>query len=242
MTLHRDPASPDTASPDRVARILAVAGMVGLALSVLLVGGLHLIAPGVDPIRRTISEYALGPYKLVFDAGVLACALGSFAVLLGAVRSGLVRGRSTAAVALVLWPVGLCLVVAFEKINWSLGPTPSGYVHRYASVVAFLALPVGAIVLGRRWLRTPQGRRFAGWVIGLGVLALVWFSPFVVGLLARPLTGVPWYRLVPLGFVERGLAVTEVVTVAVLAVWVWSHAACRAARSGVGDRDPSQSR
>jgi hypothetical protein len=205
--------------------MLALAGMAGAALAVLLVGGLHLVAPEVNPVRRTISEYALGPYKPVFDAGVLALAAGSAAALLGAVRTGLVAARSSAAVALTLWPVGLCLVVAFEKINWSLGPTPSGYVHRYASIVAFLALPVGLIALGRRWRRTPAGRRFAVFSTGLGVLAVGWFSPFVVGLLARPLTGVPWYRVVPIGFVERGLALTETLAVAVLAAWVYVGAA-----------------
>lgn len=221
MTIQREPA----VVAERAARVLAVAGMAGAALSVLLVGGLHLVAPEVDPIRRTISEYALGGYKLVFDAGVLALAFGSFAVLLGAVRTGLVAARSAAAVLLALWPLGLCLVVAFEKINWSLGPTPSGYVHRYASIVAFLALPIGLIAVGRRWLRTSTGRRFAAWSIGLGALAIVWFSPFVLGLLARPLTGVPWYRVVPIGFVERGLALTEVLAVVVLAAWVFARAA-----------------
>lgn len=223
MTMQREPVVPAPLSPDRTTRVLALVGMAGAAMAVLLVGGLHLIAPEVNPIRRTISEYALGPYKPVFDAGVLALAFGSFAVLFGAVRAGLVAARSTAAVALASWPAGLCLVVAFEKINWSLGPTPSGYVHRYASIVAFLALPVGLIAVGRRWLRTPTGRRFAAWSIGLGVLAVVWFSPFVIGLVARPLTGVPWYRVVPIGLVERGLTLTETLAVAVLATWVYAR-------------------
>ena len=34
--------------------------------------------PGrIDPVRRTLSQYALGPWKPVFDAGVLAVAVGS---------------------------------------------------------------------------------------------------------------------------------------------------------------------
>jgi hypothetical protein len=35
----------------------------------------------------------------------------------------------------------------------------------------------------------------------------------------RPFTGVPWWQLVPLGLVERGLAITAVVTVVVLGRW-----------------------
>ena len=44
----------------------------------------------------------------------------------------------------------------------------------------------------------------------------------------RPLTGVPWWQFVPLGLVERGLAVTEVVAVVVMGAWAWRAAAAGA--------------
>ena len=87
---------------------------------------LHLVAPDVDPVRRTISQYALGPWKPVFDAGVLAVAAGSAAVLAGLIRAGLVRWRSTSTALLAAWSALLVVVVAFEKIDWSVGPTPTG--------------------------------------------------------------------------------------------------------------------
>lgn len=52
-------------------------------------------------MRRTISEYALGEYRILFDAGVPALALGSVVVLGALVRAGLVRARSWPAVLLV---------------------------------------------------------------------------------------------------------------------------------------------
>ena len=121
----------------------------------------------IDPVRRTLSQYALGPWKPVFDAGVLAVAAGSAAVLAGLVRAGLVRRAGRRRSLLAAWTVCLVVVVAFEKIDWSVGPTPTGYVHRYASLLAFFCLPAAALALGRAWRGDvagvgSRGRR-GGW-------------------------------------------------------------------------------
>jgi Protein of unknown function (DUF998) len=229
------PAAPGPVDPAAVVRppanggrVLALAGLAGVALAVVLVGALHVIeAETVDPIRRTISQYALGGYKVVFDAGVLALAAGSALVLGGLARAGVVRVPSAGAAFLAVWSVSLVLVIAFEKIDWSVGPTPAGYVHRYASLVAFLSLPAAALVIGRRWRGHAVWGRFAAWSRGLAVLSLLWFAPILLGFVLRPLTGVPWWQFVPLGFTERGLAVSEVAAVVVLGWW-----AARAAAAG----------
>lgn len=208
------------------ARAWALSGTVLVAAGIVVVLALHLLAPDVDPVRRTLSQYALGPWKPAFDAGVLAVAAGSAAVLAGLLRAGLVRWRGAAAVLLAAWTVCLVVVVAFEKIDWSVGPTPTGYLHRYASLVAFVCLPAAALALGRAWRADVRWARFAAWTRGLAVLSLAWLAPLLLGFVLRPLTGVPWWQFVPLGLVERGLAVTEVAAVLVMGLW-----AARAARS-----------
>ncbi len=80
-------------------------------------------------------------------------AAGSAAIGVALVRAGVFRARSGAAVALALWVAGLVGVVLFEKHNWSAGPSISGDVHRAASLLAFLSLPVAAVLAGRPWLR-----------------------------------------------------------------------------------------
>jgi hypothetical protein len=85
--------------------------------------------------------------------------------------------------------------------------------------VAFLALPIGLLLLTRR--RSDGWARAAWWS---SVVALLWFSPLVIAVLLRPLTGTPWYRAVPLGFVERGLAAFLVLAVLTLAAWGWTRA------------------
>ena len=214
--------------PARSARSWALSGAALVVAGAVVVLALHVLAPENDPVRRTLSQYALGPWKPVFDAGVLAVAAGSAAVLAGLLRAGLVRWRGAAAVLLAAWSACLVVVVAFEKINWSVGPTPTGYLHRYASLVAFVCLPAAALALGRAWRDDARWARFAAWTRGLGYVALAWLAPMLLGFALRPLTGVPWWRFVPLGLFERGVALTEVAAVLVMGVW-----AARAARSGM---------
>jgi Protein of unknown function (DUF998) len=216
--------TPHAVSPTRTA-LVPQSGAALVGAGVVAVLALHVLATDVDPIRRTLSQYALGPWKPAFDAGVLAVAIGSAAVLAGLVRAGLVRRRGVAAGSLAAWSACLLVVVAFEKIDWSVGPTPTGYLHRYASLVAFLCLPVAALVLGRAWRGDARWGRFAGWTRWLGIASLAWLAPLLLGFVLRPLTGVPWWRFVPLGLFERGVALTEVAAVVVMGLW-----AARAAR------------
>jgi hypothetical protein len=199
--------------------MFATLGLFGVGLSVVLVGLLHVVAVEVNPVRRTISEYALGDHRLMFDAGVLGLAAGSALVLVALVRAGLLRWPSSSAAALGIWSVALVVVVAFEKTNWAVGPSIGGTIHRYASLVAFVSVPVAALALARRWRGDADWGRLAATSRWLGVLALLFLGSILLGVVLRPITGVPWWQFLPLGLVERGLAITEVATVAVFAVW-----------------------
>ena len=206
-------------------RLAAALGFAAVALCAALIGSLHAVAAAqVNPIRRTISEYALGEFGWMFDVAVVGLSVGSLLVLLAIVRAGLLPWASLGSAALLTWSMTLLVVVAFEKANWSIGPSVGGYIHRYASLAAFLALPVAALAMGARWRGDPLHRRFAAWTRILGVVSLGWLSTILFGFLLRPLTGVPWWQFVPLGLVERGLAVSEVAAVVVMGAWAWRTA------------------
>jgi hypothetical protein len=216
------------------ARSWALAGTALIAAGVAAVLALHVATfDEINPLRRTLSQYALGSWKPVFDAGVLAVAAGSAAVLAGLVRAGLVALRGAAVALLAAWSVCLVVVVAFEKIDWSVGPTPTGYVHRYASLLAFFCLPAAALALGRAWRGDARWGGFARATWWLGVASLAWLAPILLGFALRPLTGIPWWQFVPLGLFERGLALTEVAALLVMGTW----AACAAS-----SRPPAPSR
>jgi hypothetical protein len=115
-------------------------------------------------------------------------------------------------------------------------------VHRAASVLAFLSLPVAALLAGGPALRRSAGgpsrqestgglpaqqraggpaphRGAAVAVVVAGVAALACFSPIRWALIAEPWTGVRWWRAIPLGTAERLLGLAEVATVLLLARW-----------------------
>jgi hypothetical protein len=206
-------------------RFLAVAGLTGAGLAVVLIGLLHVIASDVDPVRWTISEYALGGFRPLFDVGVLGLAVGSALVLAASVRAGLLRWPSVGAVLLALWTVALVVVVAFEKTNWAVGQSVSGYIHRYASLVAFASLPAAVLVIGRRWRGDAEWGRFAAWSRRLGGVALLLLATILVGVALRRVVGVVVWGILPLGLVERALALAEVAAVVVLGTWAYRVAA-----------------
>lgn len=201
--------------------------MTAMLTAGVLVGALHVIPPSasLSPIRRTMSEYALLETGWVFDTAVLALAGGGGAVLVALVGVRLTAAVSAVSAALLLGVAGLVGIVMFPKHNWSVGPSVHGDIHRVASVVAFLSLPAAAVLLARAWLRHPSWRGHAYCTLSLGVFALLCFSPIAVAL--EPYTGVRWWRAIPLGAVERLLALAVVATVFALAWW-----AARASRTG----------
>lgn len=200
------------AAMSRWPRATAILGLSGVAAAVLLIGVLHLIPPSsqVSVVRRTISEYALLEDAWVFNLGVLALAIGSLAVIAALAGRNLIKPLSPASALLTLWSLCLVAIVAFPKNNWAIGPSFGGMIHRYASVVAFISLPIAAIVIGRATRSV--------WPVWLGAISLGWFGLILGAVVLQPFTGTRWWVAIPLGAVERGLLLTEVAAVASLAV------------------------
>ena len=114
---------------DPIARLLAIAGLVGTGIVTVVVGALHVLPQTADisPITRTISEYALTDVGALFNLGVLALAAGSLAIFAALVRAGLARPGSVGVWLGVAWSVALTLIVVFPKHNWALGPSTTGW-------------------------------------------------------------------------------------------------------------------
>lgn len=208
------------------ARLVALAGAVAVVLTVVLVGGMDLYRLGDSPghLRRTISEYALGPQRWVFDTAVVLLVLGSVAILAVLVRRGVARWHSVGALAFGAWAVGLTLVVLFPKNDWSIGPSLSGSIHRFGSMVAFIALPVAALLLARPWRRDPVWGAHARWTFRFGLLSALAFTPILYAIGVDAVVGTSWWRVIPLGYVERVLVLTEVVAVLVISAWAMAVA------------------
>ncbi|GGT17873.1 DUF998 domain-containing protein [Nonomuraea spiralis] len=190
-------------------------GAAGVGIAVIV--GLELTSlDEVNPIRRTISEHGLGPDGWIFGGAVGLLAAGSAAIGVSLARKRLAGAVGT--VALMAWSVGLFMTASFQKHDWSVGPSMSGSIHRIGSFVAFLSLPLAAVVIARPW-RHPERRRSAVVAFGLGVCSILWVAGIGTAMLIGSGHGLPWYRVMPLGLVERGLAVTEVAALLALGVW-----------------------
>ncbi|MER5199792.1 DUF998 domain-containing protein [Streptomyces sp. NPDC002755] len=212
-------------STDRLtspARVLAVSGTAAAVFTVLTIVALDvrlaIVSPGM--LRHTISEYGLGPQRWLFGAAVLSLAFGSLAVVAALVSSRIARWRSGAAIAAVLWSAGLTVVALVPKEDRALvEDTLGGEIHRVASLIAFVSLPIAAQLLARPWRRSATWGSYAGRIRRLGLLSALAFAPilYAVGQMVR--TGTPWWEILPIGIVERLLVGAEAVTVLVVGVW-----------------------
>jgi hypothetical protein len=206
---------------------VAAGGMLAVVLTIVLVAGLDagtaITAPAA--LRRTISEYGLGPDAWIFTSAVVLLAAGSVAALVTLVRHGILRLRSGASIALMLWILGMIVIAIFPKQDRTQAASMGGGIHRLASLVAFLSLPIAAFLLARAWKRHDTWAPFARRTRALGFLSVVMFSPLVYSIIVGIMTGTAWWRVLPIGYVERGLLLAEVITVLVIGHWSMAAAA-----------------
>jgi uncharacterized protein DUF998 len=216
--------------------LVPLASLGALVLGAALLLALHVMPPTdqISPIRRTLSQYALSPNKWIFDLAVVLVAIGSALAFGELVRRGLVRALSFASVFGLLWTASLTTVVVFTKNNWAVGPSMGGMIHRYASLVAFLSLPLAVIITAGVVFPSAPGWR---WLVrGLGLTSLAWFGLIMLGVLNMFAGGGPWWQFVPLGLVERIMAATAVAAMAVIVVGLAMnrHAPRAGGRPGLG--------
>ncbi|MFF5234945.1 DUF998 domain-containing protein [Dactylosporangium sp. NPDC000521] len=128
------------------ARVSAVAIVVYQVLLLVAV----LVRPEIDPVRRPVSEYAIGRLGWVTVLAFL-CAAGSYGCLFVAVRPA-VRGRSGAAGLGVLGicalgTAGVGVFVADPVVTPLAELSVVGTVHVVCGLSALVLLPVAAVLL-----------------------------------------------------------------------------------------------
>ncbi|HEY0579035.1 MAG TPA: DUF998 domain-containing protein [Pseudonocardia sp.] len=220
-----DPVTTGRASAvERAAAALPTAGLSLLSVGSLLILLLHVLPPSnrVDPMTRTISQYALESNGWMFDVGVLALAVGSMAVLAGLVRAGVVRAVSGTSLFITFWSASLTVLVIFEKYDFQNGQHTgaSGMIHRMASLVAFLSLPLAVLLASRGAARrNPGWRRPAAWTRWAGIVSCACLSLLIYAIVRGFVADVSWWRVFPLGALERLIALSDILAVSVLGVW-----------------------
>ncbi|MFG1897448.1 DUF998 domain-containing protein [Micromonospora zamorensis] len=192
-----------------VTRSTGLLALGGIALAALLTVIGHLeVNDDLNPWALTISDFAVSDRGGVIDVAMVVLALATVALLYGLRRADPPRSRSarTAELLLGAWVGGLLLAAVVPTNEPGTAMTTAAYLHRYASVVAFLALPVSGWLLARRPTLAPTARTLRTLVLlSLALAAAMIWSAY------------PGDRML-IGLAERLLILTEVAVLATVAV------------------------
>ncbi|HJP79605.1 MAG TPA: DUF998 domain-containing protein [Pseudonocardiaceae bacterium] len=198
---------------------LCAASILALGVGAALILLLQFIPPTdrISPLHQTISEYGLSQNRWIFNVGVLLIVAGSITGF-----ATLRRSRAVSSASLVfgaLWTVGMLIVVLFPKHDWATGPHAgfTGLLHRYASVVAFACLPIAILSAVGQAFPDSALARWPARV--LAVAALGWFAVILGAVVFTG--GGAWWQVIPLGLVERGMAITELAALSALLAGGW---------------------
>ncbi|GIJ77328.1 Protein of unknown function [Micromonospora phaseoli] len=183
-----------------------VLALGGIAVAALLAIVGHLGVDGLDPVSLTVSDYAVSDSGGIIHVAMLLLAAAS-AVLIPALRQLGHRGR-VAEGMLAVWAGGLLVsgLVPTNPPGTEMGT--AAYVHRYASVVAFVALPIAGWLLAAR---LPTDAR-----VRLGLRALTLASLLLAA--AMVWSAYPGDRAF-YGLIERALILTEVALLTLIAAY-----------------------
>ncbi|WP_433652767.1 DUF998 domain-containing protein [Micromonospora zamorensis] len=208
-----------------VTRSTGLLALGGIALAALLTVIGHLeVDDDLNPWALTISDFAVSDRGGVIDVAMVVLALATVALLYGLRSARPPRPRSgrTAELLLGAWVGGLLLAAVMPTNEPGTAMTTEAYLHRYASVVAFLALPVSGWLLARRPALAPAARTLRTLVLlSLALAAAMIWSAY------------PGDRML-IGLAERLLILAEVAVLATVAVTQTRRVTpARAASAGV---------
>lgn len=197
---------------------LALGGIV-LAALLTVIG--HAGVSDLDPVSLTVSDYAVSDSGEVIHVAMLLLAAASAVLVptlgrLDRLRSDrpagapapLGRGGRAAQWLLGVWAGGLLVsgLVPTNPPGTDMGT--AAYVHRYASVIAFVALPIAGWLVAAR---LPAGDRAGRWLRALTVASLL----LAVAMAWSAYPGDRAYY----GLIERALILAEVGLLTVVAAY-----------------------
>jgi hypothetical membrane protein len=204
----------------RTSGYVAIAAVVTFALAVLT---LHVVQPGLSPRDEAVSYYVHGPFGWLLTVGLMALGIGSLSLVFGLAH---ILGGRWAAIGRWLvgvWGLGVLLGGVFRADppgHWNEPPSLAGMIHGNAAMLAFLALPLGALCLARTFRQDDRWRAEGSLFLGLAVAAgisLILFMASLVPVFVRP--GPP----ILLGLSERVLLATYAAWLMAVGIAVVKH-------------------
>ena len=160
-----------------ISRTAAGLSFASTATFVVLLAGLHLIKPELDPSWRFISEYAIGDYGWIMVSAFLSLAL-SYITLFIALRSQIRTIAGWLGLALLLVSAaGLAIAAIFTTDPITAGReamTTEGKLHSLGGTLGF-AMPFAAVLISWGLARNPAWSSVRRSLFWSAALALVGF-------------------------------------------------------------------
>jgi hypothetical protein len=171
----------------RLSRILGSAVVLGVATVFALYLLLHVLRPDYNPLRRFLSEYAVGRFGVLMTAAFLLQALISLALVIGLFRDVRHSGSLLAGCAF-LTIAALTLTVAAVFPTDLIDPagdqprliTRAGVVHQSAGAISFLARIVAFLSLSCAYRSDNRWQALAPTAYRVALAFLALFFTFVV--------------------------------------------------------------
>lgn len=223
-------------------RILSIAAVGGLLLSLIQMFDLHLVTMHqVDPLRDTISGYAyVEPGRWMLETSVVYLSIGSLALFAALLSAGM-SASPTTYLLFGMWVTGLALAALFPATR-TLDPTLSGQVHWYGSLLAFLSLPAIGYSVARTFGELIDSPRTTRWVQRLATVSTVLLLLFGLSYLPGALPDLPFARLLdglPIaGLSQRLTLVLGFAMLAVLGIALLRHTGQWSAAPGRAPQQP----
>ncbi len=164
-----------TSTPPRAGRlrVLALLGIFGQVLFVVVVALLPFFQPGYSSVDDAISRFLLGPYGFVLSGALFASGLGSLALAVGIRRTtGGTRGSLLGSVLIGLWGVGFALAgVVFTDTEGN--PTETALALHAVAGLGFVSALAGMLLLSGVFARDARWSSFYPLSLALAFAALV---------------------------------------------------------------------
>jgi hypothetical protein len=180
-----------TAAPGAGAVVL-----VGTAVAVASLVVLHIVPPGLSPVRNAVSHYGITRYRAWYRALTISMAVAGFAAAVG-LAIGLRGNAGVVAALVVIFAISRAVISWFPMDEPDTPRTPTGSAHGILAIITFTAITLAALRLSQLLDRTGQWGSTAPALCGLA-----WF--LIAGLAAMIFTGRVAQRKGFFGAAERG--------------------------------------
>lgn len=155
---------------------------------IVLLAGLHILKPEIDPSWRFISEYAIGDYGWMMMLAFLSLAVSCLSLLVAIMAQVKTLAGRFGLLLLLITSVGMAIAGIFPTDPITTGRdamTPNGKLHELGAMLDLMpfAAPLISWSLARHnpgWL---SARRALAWTAGLPLLGLIVFMASVTFML-----------------------------------------------------------